>query len=96
MLGNEFAGIFLRAAVDGWILAFVKQKVVTHTAADETLLDARYGIYSMIDVEQRTVICIQVWTYLRIDTRRTLALAALVLVIPMHGIHIGTRSAQVA
>ena len=61
MLGNEFAGIFLRAAVDGRILALVKQEIVAHTAADETLLDARYGIYSMIDVEQRTVICIQVW-----------------------------------
>ena len=95
MLGNEFTGVFLGSLVDDWVLAFVKQQVVAHTTADETLLDTWKGIDCMIDIEQRTVVGVQVRAYLGIDTRRTLALAALVLVGTPHGIHIGTRSAEV-
>ena len=96
MLGNELAGIFLCATVDGRVLAFVKQEVITHTATDEALLDARKRIYRMIDVEQRTMVGIEVRAYLGMDARRALALPALVLIGSAHGIHVGTRSAKVA
>ena len=60
MAGNEFAGIFLRTFVSVRVLALVQQQVIAYTAANEGLLEAGQGIYGMIDVEQRTVVRIQV------------------------------------
>ena len=51
VLGYQLAGIFLGATVDGRVFALVQEQVVTHTATNETLLDARQGIYRMIDIE---------------------------------------------
>ena len=95
VLGNEFAGVFLRASVDGRVLAFVKQEVVTHPTTDEALLDARKRIDGMIDVEQRAMVGVEVRAHLGMDARGALALAALVRVVSAHGIHVGTRASQV-
>ena len=74
MAGNELAGIFLRTFVSVRVLALVQQQVIAYTAANEGLLDAGQGIYGMIDVEQRTVVRIQVGAYLGVDARRAFAL----------------------
>ena len=76
MAGNELAGIFLRTFVSVRVLALVQQQVIAYTAANEGLLDAGQGIYGMIDVEQRTVVRIQVGAYLGVDARRAFAFPA--------------------
>ena len=51
MAGDELAGIFLRTFVGVRVFALVQQQVIAYTTADERLLDAGQGIYSMINVE---------------------------------------------
>lgn len=95
MAGNELAGIFLRTFVSVRVLALVQQQVIAYTAADERLLDAGQGIYGMIDVKQRTVVCIQIGAYLGVDARRTLTFPADGLIPSLHAVHIGRRASQV-
>ena len=96
MLGYQFAGILGSAAVHVRVFAFILQQVITYTASDETVLYARQSIYRMIDVEQWTVVCIQVRAYFGMDARWALAAPAFSLVPSLHGIHIGAGTAQVA
>ena len=92
----QLACVFGRTAVGSRILALVQQQVVTHTASDEAFLDARQCVYGVVDVEQRTVVRVQVRTDFRMDTRRTSAFAAKRLVLPSHAVHIGRRPSQIA
>ena len=55
--------------------------------ANEGLLDAGQGIYGMIDVEQRTVVRIQVGAYLGVDARRAFAFPADGLIPSLHAVH---------
>ena len=93
---NELAGIFLRTFVSVRVLALVQQQVIAYTAANEGLLDAGQGIYGMIDVEQRTVVRIQVGAYLGVDARRAFAFPADGLIPSLHAVHIGRRASQIA
>ena len=54
--GDEFASVLTGSLVDGIVLAVMQQKVVAHTAADETLLDARQRVDSVIDIEEFGVV----------------------------------------
>ena len=92
MAGNELAGIFLRTFVSVRVLALVQQQVIAYTAANEGLLDAGQGIYGMIDVEQRTVVRIQVGAYLGLYARRAFAFPADGLIPSLHAVHIGRRA----
>ena len=94
--GYQFVRVLACSLVDGSIRTFVQQQVVAHAAADERTLDARQGINGMVDVEQRTVVGVQVGAYLRVDARGALALHAAVLVASLHTVHVGTGSSQVA
>ena len=96
MAGNELAGIFLRTFVSVRVLALVQQQVIAYTAANEGLLDAGQGIYGMIDVEQRTVVRIQVGAYHGVDARRAFAFPADGLIPSLHAVHIGRRASQIA
>lgn len=95
MAGNQFACVGRRTLVYRRILAFVQQQVVSYPTADEALLDTGQGIYGMVDVQQRTMVGIQVRAYLRVDARRALAALAEGLVFSVHAVHVGRRSTQV-
>lgn len=88
MAGDEFAGIIHSSPIGGFVLTVMQDEVVAHTAADETLLDTGQRIDSTIDVEQGTVVGIEIGTYLRMNTTGAFALLASLDVAPFHAIHI--------
>lgn len=88
MAGDEFAGIIHSSPIGGFVLTVMQDEVVAHTAADETLLDTGQRIDSTIDVEQCTVVGIEIGTYLRMNTTWAFALLASLDVAPFHAIHI--------
>src|SRR3712207_3906862 len=94
--GNQLARVFGCAAVRFGIFTLMKQQVVTHAASDERLLDSRQSVYRLVDIEQRTVVGIQVRTNLRMYARRTLALPAYGFVASFHAVHVGRRTSQIA
>lgn len=51
MAGNQFSGIFACSLVHLLVVRMVQEQVIAYTAANETLLDFRQGIYGMVDVE---------------------------------------------
>ena len=77
------------------ILALVQQQIISDTASDKTLFNLRERIDSMINIQQRAMIGIQVRTYLRMDTRRAFAPAAHTFVTSVHAIHVCRRSSQI-
>lgn len=95
MLGDEFLCIFPVVLVDAFITRIVKQEVIAYTRTDETLLDARNGIDSTIDVKELGVVGVEILADVWMDAGRTFALMAKVKVLAMHGIHIGRRTTQV-
>ena len=94
--GDKLAGIFAGTLVHLGVLALVEQQVVAHTATDKRLLDARQGVYGMINVEQRAMVGVQVGADARVDARGTFALLAQFEVRALHAVHVGTWAAQVA
>jgi hypothetical protein len=95
MFGDEFLCIFPVVLVDAFITRIVKQEVIAYTRTDETLLDARNGIDSTIDVKELGVVGVEILADVWMDAGRTFALMAKVKVLAMHGIHIGRRTTQV-
>ena len=93
---DEFLRIFSCRTVQRFVLVVVEQKVVSYTTSDETLLHARHFVHSPIDVEQGTMVAVQVGTDARMDARRSLALSTQVLVLASHLIHIRRRTTKVA
>ncbi len=49
VLGNQLTRVFSSRLIHLLVLALMQQKVVTHTTTNETLLDTRQSIYSMIN-----------------------------------------------
>ena len=95
MIADKFTGIFPCRLVSLLILTVMKQKVISHTRAYETLLHLWQGINRTVDVEQGRMVGVKVRTYLRIDTRRTLALGTSLEVSSVHSVHIGRRAAKI-
>ena len=95
MLHNQFAGVFSIGSVYLFVASIVQQQIVAHTATNKTLLYVRKGIYRTIDVEQSTMVSVQIPAHIRMNARRAFALVADVEVLAMHGIHVGTRSSQI-
>ena len=79
-----------------YIACVMQNEVVADTTSDEALLDSFDRIYSVIDVEQGTVVGIQVGADLRVDARGFLASLANLEVLSVHAVHIGTWTSQVA
>ena len=96
MFADQLAGILPCCLITLLILAVVQQKVVAHTAADETLLYLRQGIHSMVNIQQGRVVGVQIRTDLRMDAGRTLAFLTGKEVATMHAVHVGRRTAQIA
>ena len=96
MFGYQLACIFGCASVYRRVFTLVLQQIITYTASDKAFLYSRYGIYRAIDVEQRAMVGILIRTYLGMDAGRASATAAFVFIHSVHGIHIGTRSSQIA
>ena len=96
MLGNQLAGVFPCRLVHLLVLALVQQQVVANTTAYEALLDSRQGIHGMVNLQQLAVVGIEVRTNLRVHARWALAHLARLLVLAMHAVHVGRRTAQVA
>ena len=92
---DEFARIVVGRLAQRLVLIRMQEKVVSHAAADEALLDAREGINGAVDVENRTVVGIEVGAHRWRDARRPFAAGAERLVFPVHHIHVGRRSAEV-
>ena len=93
---DEFASIEFGSAVDVLVLRAMQQQVITHTATDEALLDARQCINGSINVEQRSVVGVQIFANGRMNARGTFAALAQAFVASLHAIHIGRRAAEVA
>ena len=87
---------FLSAFVYSRVFTFVQKQVVSHTAANKALFDSWKCIYGMIDVQQWSVVCIQIRAYLGMNARRAFAPAAQIFVFSSHGIHVGRRTSKVA
>ena len=96
VLGNQLTCVLASRLVALLVLAFVQEKVVSHTTSDEALLDARKCIHGMVDFEQLAVVGVEVRTDLWVHAGRTLAVLACLLVLAAHAIHVGRRTAQVA
>ena len=96
MLHNQFTGVFSIGSVYLFVASVVQQQIVAHTATNKTLLDAREGIHRAVDVEQLTMVCIQIFAHIRMNAGRAFALMTDVEVFAMHGIHVGTGSSQIA
>ena len=92
---DQFAGVFLSRTISLFVLAAIKQQVVTHTTADKAALDARQRIDGMIDVEQSAMVGIEVRTDLRMDAAGTSALLTGLEIAPMHAVHVGRGSTEV-
>jgi len=95
MTGDKLPCVFLGRTVGLLVLAAVEKQVIAHTAAYEAALDARHGVYGVVDVEQSTVIGVEVRTDLRMDTTGTTAFLTSIEVAAVHTIHIGRGSAEV-
>ena len=95
MTGNQFMGILSGGLVACLVLAMVKDEVIAHATADETLLHPGDGIDGTIDVEKGGVVGVEVRTYLRMDTTGTLAFLTRLDVASPHAIHIGGGTTQV-
>ena len=93
---DELACIVTGGFIQFGFLVRVQEQVIAHTAPDERLLDTRQGIHRAVNIKQRAMISIQVGTYRRMETRRTLALAAQLFVPSFHAVHIGAGSTQIA
>ena len=92
---DEFARIVVGRLAQRLVLIRMQEKVVSHAAADEALLDTGEGINGAVDVENRTVVGIEVGAHRWRDARRPFAAGAERLVFPVHHIHVGRRSAEV-
>ena len=92
---DEFPGIVHGGTVGLFILAVMQDEVVTHPTANETLLDAGQCVDGAVDVEQGTVVGIQVRTNLRMDTAGSLAFLTRLDVTSFHAVHIGRGTAEV-
>ena len=96
MVLDEFACIAMVHLINIYIACVMQNEVVADTTSDEALLDSFDRIYSVIDVEQGTVVGIQVGADLRVDARGFLASLANLEVLSVHAVHIGTWTSQVA
>ena len=85
---DELARVVGGSAVEGFVAPVVEQQVVAHAAADVAVFDAGQGIYGTVDIEQRTVVAIEVGTDGGMDTRGPAALTARVEVLAPHGVHV--------
>ena len=90
---NEFTRVLTCGFVAFRVIGMVQQQVVSHSTADETFFDFGKRIDSMVDVEQRRVVGIQIGADGWMDARRALAPFAGFLVLAPHSIHVGRRSA---
>lgn len=95
MFGDEFAGILHGSLVAFFVFAMMQNEVVAHTAADETLLDAGNSIDATVDIQQGSMVGIEIGTNLRVDATGSFALLARIQIASSHAIHIGRRSAKV-
>lgn len=96
MEANQFLIVLPIHLVHFLIAGFVHGEVVAHTAADKRLFHLRHCIYGVVDVEQGTVVGVQIAAWLRVQTRWASAALASLQVFAVHTIHVGARSAQVA
>ena len=92
---DEFACVVGCGAVEGFVLPVVEQQVVAHAASDEALLDIGQGIDSAIDVEQGTMVAVEVGADLRVYARRTVATLAGFRVLASHSVHVRRGTAEV-
>ena len=96
MVAYQLLGIAHVGLLEFAILSLVQNEVIAHATAYERFLDLGQSIDSLVDLEQRTMVGIEVRTDTRCKTRRFLALLANRQVLAPHLIHIGRRTAQVA
>ena len=95
MTRNQFNSIISVCPVHQFILSIMQNQVITNSATDITSLNPLYRIYLSIDFQQFRMICIQVGTNLRMNTRRTFTLLANGCILTLHTIHIGRGTTQV-
>ena len=93
---NQFAGVLACRPVQVLVLPVVQKHVIPHTAAYVTTLYARHGVYGTVDVQERTVVAVQVGAYLRMYARGAAALLAGLQVLALHHVHVCAGSSQVA
>lgn len=82
--------------VDGRVAGVVHRQVIAHSAADERFLHLGQGIHAVVNVEQGTVIGVEVGAGLGMQARRATAQFAALQIASVHAIHVGAGSAQVA
>lgn len=74
----------------------VHRQVVAHSAANERLLHLWQRIHAVVDVEQRTMVVVEVGARLGVKARGTGAALASLQVVTVHGVHVGAGTTQVA
>ena len=92
---GERDDVAARGVVQGFVAAVVQQQVVAYAASDEALLDAGQGVDGAVDVEQRTVVGVEIGTHGGVDTRGAPAAAAALRVASVHPVHVGRRPPEV-
>ena len=96
MARDELARVAAGSLIAFLVLAVMEEQVVAHAGTNEALLYLGQRIHGMIDIEQSTVVGIEVLTNLRIDARGPFAMLAGFLVASAHAIHVCRRTAKIA
>ena len=71
------------------------EQIVADAAADKGFLNPFDGPYFFVQGQQRPVVVVEIGAYLRVETRRTAALAAQLPVAAAHAVHVGRRGADI-
>ena len=86
------------AAVDGihsLVTACMHGEVITHTASDKRFLHPGESVHSMVYIEKRRMVIVEIGTRLGMQTARTHALVANSRVLSSHTVHIGRRPSEI-
>src|SRR3712207_1972404 len=92
---NQFFGVLFGGLVYFFIFALMQENVVSDTAADKTFLDSRQGVDAVVNIQNLTVVGIQVGKNLRINARGAFAFFANGMILTAHAIHVARRATQV-
>lgn len=84
MVGNQLLIVASRSCIDFRTARLVHRQVISHAAPDKGFLDSGKGVDGMVDVEQRTVVIVEVGARLRMETARSETFGTDVLVASTH------------
>ena len=89
MLGRNLQATRCVVLDNGFEVGRVIEQIVTDTATNKGLLNALHRANLLIKRQQWAVVIIQIGANLRMQTRRAMTLAASILILATHTVHIG-------